>query len=87
MTLSPSRPSAPAIAVGDTVRMGTNWLRSTFTYSGPVPQARGTVVGLSGSVVRVRWDRPCFGDSLESSVLAANLQRRTAQGWEPRTLP
>lgn len=67
--------------------MSSRWLRSTFTHSGPMPFARGEVLKLTDLVARVRWDRPIYGDSIESSVLIANLQRRTERGWEPRDLP
>jgi len=64
---------------GDRVRFSSAWLRSTSTYTGQVPQMRGTVTKVRElsscpALVTVRWDQ-CYFDTQATSVLAANLER------------
>lgn len=72
----PAMKTAPAI--GSRVRFSKNWLRSTCTYSGPVPQLRGTVTAVrtfksSPALVTVDWDVAYF-DTKATNVLACNLE-------------
>ena len=65
--------SAP-IKKGDQVAFSAGWLRSTSTYTGDYPKARGEVTGTVHEhpgfrIVRVRWDHP----DLPNKVNAANL--------------
>ncbi len=68
-----------AFQTGDRVRFSSAWLRSTSTYSGPVPQLRGTVTKVRDfsscpALVTVQWDQRYF-DTQATNVLATNLER------------
>ena len=66
-------------AIGTRVRFAKAWLQSTCTYTGPVPQLRGTVTAVrtfksAPAMVTVDWDVRYF-DSKATNVLACNLER------------
>lgn len=64
--------------LGQRVRFTRSWLQSTGSYTGTVPQLRGTVTGIrkysGGTVlVSVDWDVHYF-QTKETSVMASNLE-------------
>jgi hypothetical protein len=67
---------ARAIQPGDRVAYTPAWLRSTGTYSGDLPQAKGKVLGLQVispdvTLAEIEWDRP----DLPARVNVRNLCR------------
>lgn len=50
------------IRVGDQVRYSRDWLRSTGTFTGDLPAAKGVVTELKDlgglTLARIEWDRP-----------------------------
>ncbi len=72
-----------SIKVGDRVQYSTDWLRSTCTYTGDIPFARGTVIDVDprfgGGLATVDWSRPdthrVRGGSVPRRILCANLEK------------
>jgi hypothetical protein len=67
-----------APTIGSRVRFSKAWLQSTGTYTGPVPQLRGTVAAVRTfsscpAMVAVDWDVRYF-DGKITNVLATNLE-------------
>jgi hypothetical protein len=64
-----------SIRIGDLVQYKTAWLRSTGTYTGALPFARGQVLGMrkfgSSFLVEVDWQSA----SVPKLVLISNLVR------------
>ena len=64
-----------SLAVGDRVRYTRAWLRSTCSYTGPLPRARGTVTAIDpfgrNALVTVDWGHP----DIPPRVLNLNLER------------
>jgi hypothetical protein len=67
--------SVHSIRVGDLVQYKTAWLRSTGTYTGALPFARGRVMGMrkfgSSFLVEVDWG----SEEVPKLVLISNLVR------------
>lgn len=63
--------------IGDRVRFKAEWLRSTGSFTGPVPFARGTVTRIEPlhrserSVVWVQWDE---AEGVPPKALNVNLE-------------
>jgi hypothetical protein len=73
---------ARALQVDDTVAYTPAWLRSTGTYSGDLPQAKGKVLGLQAispdvTLAEIEWDRP----NLPAKVNVRNLCRVNSRGY------
>ena len=66
------------LAIGARVRFTRNWLQSTCSYTGPVPQLRGIVTELrpfgGGTLATVLWDGPAYFSTPSTNVLACNLE-------------
>jgi hypothetical protein len=64
-----------AIAIGDTVRYASAWLRSTGQHTGDICFAKGTVTALAGTkdymIAQIEWNTP----DLPARVNVANLKR------------
>lgn len=71
------------IAVGDTVRYSSAWLRSTGQHSGDICFAKGTVLALTGTkdytIAQIEWDTP----DLPARVNVANLEPVRQQRQTP----
>ena len=68
----------PSFKIGDRVRFNRQFLQSTCTYTGPTPQARGTITGFWGydnHMAHIKWDHPYFQDSRYGGADIANLQK------------
>jgi len=63
------------LAVGDRVRYSKAWLRSTCSYTGPLPRAKGTITALAkfgrNRLATIDWGDP----DMPPRVLDANLER------------
>lgn len=63
------------IAVGDTVRYSSAWLRSTGQHTGDICFAKGKVLALTGTqdytIAQIDWDPP----DLPARVNVTNLER------------
>jgi len=58
------------IKIGDKVGYSRRWLRSTGTYTGPIPMARGIVTELNGMIAVVDWNNPEIPTKVHVSNLA-----------------
>ena len=64
--------------IGDRVRFSSQFLRTGCHYTGPFPQARGTITGFwggDGQMAHIRWDHRYFSDSRNGNAHTANLER------------
>jgi hypothetical protein len=77
--------SAQSIRVGDQVQYRTNWLRSTGTYTGELPFARGRVIGMrkfgTSFLVEVDWQ----SELVPKLVLISNLVRVGSASDKPQS--
>lgn len=93
-----STATLPKIAVGDTVRYSSAFLKSTGSYTSGIGSLRGKVVAVTPPaaeadwppLITVRWNDEYF-DTPVSTVLASNLQVKTGDNrpgdnWLPRSL-
>jgi len=77
--------SNPRIVVGDRVKYSAAWLRSTGTYAGTLPHARGVVTAIlpkfgRDGLATIAWDR----EGVPEKVLVANLVKVGAIEHNPR---
>ena len=66
------------LQIGDRVRFNRQFLQSICAYTGPTPQARGTITGFWGhndEQVHIRWDHPYFDNGRNGGTHIANLER------------
>ena len=67
-----------ALQIGDRVRFSSQFLRTGCHYTGPFPQARGTITGFWGGddqMAHIRWDHPYFDNGRNGGAHTANLQK------------
>lgn len=64
------------LRIGNKVKYSAKWLRSTGTYTGPLPFARGHITEIrafsKSGLATVKWDND-YDNEVPTKILCANL--------------